>query len=231
MGLDVDRGELLRRDLLAEGVSPLVETRTHDEAAAVRRVRDQVDDRLVGAERSAAPVDRDEREEAVLDLVPLTRAGREMADVDHETESVGELLQLVLPDARAVAVAAARVSGDEELARLRVAERTNLLPPRLDRGDGELRRVVVDAHADEAIVRADVVHAVRNRLADRLVWEVVDVDQLGLPLGLSLAATVLEVAHELLLLGVDGDHWDTAFEATLGGRVDVLELCVSIGTF
>lgn len=46
---DVDRLELLRRDLLAGGVAALVESSTNDEAAAAGGARDQVDDRLVGA--------------------------------------------------------------------------------------------------------------------------------------------------------------------------------------
>ena len=164
-----------------------IEPRAHDEAASVHRVADEVDDRLVGPQRPAAPVDRDEREQTVLDLVPLARAGREVADPDCDAELVGEALQLVLPDARAIAVAAARVGGDEDLARLGVALRPDLLPPRLDRGDREHRRVVVDADADEAVVGGDVVDAVRDRLADRVAGEVVDVDELGLALRLPLA--------------------------------------------
>ena len=46
------------------------------EATAVGGVPDEVDDRFVGAERATSPVDRDEREQAMLDLVPLARAGR-----------------------------------------------------------------------------------------------------------------------------------------------------------
>ena len=100
VGLDVDRLELLRRDLLAGGVAALVEASADNETTAIRRVRDQVDDRLVASQRAAAPVDRDEREQAVLDLVPLARAGREVADANGDSELVGEALELVLPNAR-----------------------------------------------------------------------------------------------------------------------------------
>jgi hypothetical protein len=44
--------------------------------------RDQVDDHLVAGQRPAAPVLADVREQAVLDLVPLARAGREVTDLD-----------------------------------------------------------------------------------------------------------------------------------------------------
>jgi hypothetical protein len=87
---------------------------------------------------------------------------------------------------------------------------------------------VVRADADEAVVGADVVDAVGDRLADRIAGEVVDVDQLGLALRLPLPSCVLEVAHELLLLGVHREHRHAAFEAVLGLRVDVLELRVAI---
>jgi len=52
-----------------------------------------------------------------------------------------------------------------------------LLPPGLDRGDGELGGVGGDADADPALVAADLVDAVRDRLAQLLVDEVVRVDE------------------------------------------------------
>src|SRR5215510_9485677 len=69
--LDVQLAELLSRDRLADRVTPPIEPRANDQAAAVRRVRDQIDDGLVGAQRTAAPVDGDKREQPVLNLVPL----------------------------------------------------------------------------------------------------------------------------------------------------------------
>jgi len=164
----------------------------------------------------------------VLDFVPLARPRREVADMDRHAELVGDSLELVLPHVRPIAVAAARIGGDEDLSRLGVALRTDLGPPRLDRGDGEDRRVVVDTDADEAVVGGEVIHTVRDRLADRVGREVVDVDQLGLALRMPLAPRVLEVADQLLLLGVDGDDRHTALDAALGLGVDVLELRVAI---
>ena len=54
----------------------------------------------------------------------------------RHVELVGEPLQLGLPHARAVTVAA-RVGGDEDLAGVGVAPLADVLPPGLDRGDGE----------------------------------------------------------------------------------------------
>jgi hypothetical protein len=73
---DLQGLEFLRGDLLAGRIATTIEPCAYDETDAVGRVADQVDDRLVGPQWSATPVDRDEREQAVLDLVPLAVPGR-----------------------------------------------------------------------------------------------------------------------------------------------------------
>src|SRR6266536_4218223 len=107
--------------------------------------------------------------------------------------------------------------------------RAHPLPPSLDRCHGEHRRVVVGADVDEAVVRRDIVDAVRDRLADGVVGKVVDVDQLGLALRLPVPPGILEVADQLLLLGIDGDERHATVEAVLRLLVDVLELRIAIG--
>jgi hypothetical protein len=59
-----------------------------------------------------------------------------------------------------VAVAAARIGGDEQLVGLGVALGADVLPPHLDRRDREHRRVVIDADTDKPVVGRDVVHAI-----------------------------------------------------------------------
>jgi hypothetical protein len=71
-----------------------------------RRVADQIHHGLVGAQRSASPIHRDKREEAMFDLVPLAGARRKVADVDRDFELIGKPLELRFPHARPVAVAA-----------------------------------------------------------------------------------------------------------------------------
>src|SRR5450432_688024 len=229
VSLDLQSAELLGRDLLAGRITTTIESRADDEATAVGRVAVEVDDRFVRAQRTAAPVDRNEGEHPVLDLVPLAGAGREVTDVDREGEFVGEPLKFGLPHTRSVAVATTSISGDEDLACIGVTFLADLLPPRVDRGDGEYRRVVIDAHADEAVVGGEIVHAVRDRFADGVAGKVVDIYQFRLALRLPLAAPVLEVADQLLLLRVDGDDRHAALDAVLGLGVDVLELRVAIG--
>src|ERR1700734_1851505 len=113
--LDAQRAHLLGGDLDAGGVAAAVELGADDESPSMRRLADEVDDRLVGAQRPAAPVDGDEREEPMLDLVPLARAGREVAHPDREAQLVGEALKLQLPASRPSAVAPASIGGDEDL--------------------------------------------------------------------------------------------------------------------
>jgi len=101
--------------------------------------------------------------------------------------------------------------------------------PATDGVDREFGRVVVDADADQASIGGDVVDPVGHDLAKLLVGEVVDVDRLRAALRPVIAARVLEIADQFLLLGIDGDH------RLIGGLeghrlcVDVLELAVAVG--
>ena len=79
------------------GVFACVELGVDVESGAAAGRGDEVDDDLQREERFGAPVAADEAEEAVLDLVPLARPGREVADADPESGLVGQLLQLGLP--------------------------------------------------------------------------------------------------------------------------------------
>jgi hypothetical protein len=66
----------------------------------------------------AGPVRADRAERAVLDRVPLRAAGRVVADRDGQAVLVAELLlELLFPDPRAGAVAAAAVREDQHLTR------------------------------------------------------------------------------------------------------------------
>ena len=76
--------------------------------------RDQLDDHAIADERLGAPVLADEGEEAVLDLVPLAGAGRQVADHDVEAEFVGQLLEFAFPQPHPRAVAAPAIGGDQQ---------------------------------------------------------------------------------------------------------------------
>jgi len=81
-----------------------------------RRITDQVHDDGSRAERLTSPVLGDVAEHPVLDLVPLARAGREMADRDPQPQVVGQTLQRHFPQPRAISVTATGIGSDQESA-------------------------------------------------------------------------------------------------------------------
>ena len=94
--LDGDGAHLGVADLDAGRISVGVDLALHLQPGVGGRGGDELDDGLIADERPAAPVLGDEREEAMLDLVPFAGAGRQMADGDGDIEFVGQGLQLAL---------------------------------------------------------------------------------------------------------------------------------------
>jgi len=70
-----------------------------------------MDDRAIAAQRLAAPVDSDERKQAMLDLVPLAGAGRQVANRCGKLELVGQFLKLDFPKTHTISVAATTIGG------------------------------------------------------------------------------------------------------------------------
>src|ERR1700758_3938681 len=134
---DVDGGDLVFGDLDLCGVDGRVQAGVDLQAGGGGG--DQVEDHLVAAQRPAAPVDADEREQPVLDLVPLRRSRRKMAELEFQASVVREALQLDLPQMHARAVPAAAVGGDRQPRGVREARFAEVLPPRADARDRELR--------------------------------------------------------------------------------------------
>src|SRR6266481_9554909 len=95
--LDVDGGHLGIRYDNAAGILAGVEFAAYREAGFGGGGRDQLDDHAMADEWLGAPVLADEGQEAVLALVPLAGAGRQVADRDVEAEFVGQLLQFAFP--------------------------------------------------------------------------------------------------------------------------------------
>ena len=103
--------------LRSETLTPLgylffVELSAHLEAGFGCRRGDQLNDRAIAAQRFASPVDRDEREETVLDLVPFAGAGWQVTHRDGKFEFVRQLLKLDFPETYTIPVAAAAIGGD-----------------------------------------------------------------------------------------------------------------------
>src|ERR1700738_2756203 len=94
---EVDGGHVCVRYENAFGVLAGVAFTAHREAGFGGSGRDQLDDHAMADEWLGAPVLADEGEEAVLDLVPLAGAGRQVADRNAEVELVGQRLQFAFP--------------------------------------------------------------------------------------------------------------------------------------
>jgi len=129
---------------------------------------------------------------------------------------------------RAVAVGAACVGGDEQACRLWVGGPALAGPPAADRFHCERGGVVIGAHVDPAGVRREIVDPVRDGLAQLGVGEVMDVHRHGITRRPPLAAVVLELADEFLLLGVHADHRLAGVPVITSLLVETVELGIPV---
>src|SRR4051794_33465421 len=111
---DVDVVHLVVGDFDARGIALVIDLASYLQAGVGGCGADQLYDGLMADERLAAPILRDEREQAVLDLVPLAGAGRQMTDRDGDAELIRQVLQLALPQPNTDAVAATAIGRDQE---------------------------------------------------------------------------------------------------------------------
>jgi len=128
-----------------------------------------------------------------------------------------------------VAVAPPAVGGDQQLPGSGKSATAHLLPPSADAVDGELGGVVVDPHAHPALIVENIVDTVGNCFPQCLIQEVMNTNFLGFATGTPLASGVLEIAYQLLLLGVYRDCRLTTIVERSHRSVDVLELGVAVG--
>jgi hypothetical protein len=94
---DVEAGDLVVGHLGALLVEVIVQPTLDGEPGLRGRAGDQLDDDLMCQQRLAAPVLGNEREQSMLDAVPLAGAGRQVGDSDRQPGLVGECLQFGLP--------------------------------------------------------------------------------------------------------------------------------------
>src|SRR3984893_16226850 len=195
---EVDGGHVCIRYDNAARVLAGVEFTAHSEAGFGGSGRNQLDDHPIADERLGAPVLADKGKEAVLDLVPLAGAGRQVADHDVEAEFVSQLLQLAFPQTHPRAVAAPAIGGDQQSGRLWSARPTDGAPPLADAIDGERGRVVINADTHPTGIGGEVVDPVGHRAAELLDQEVMHTDFLRVALGAIFAPVVAEIADQLV---------------------------------
>ena len=87
---------------------------------------------------------------------------------------------------------------------------------------------MVRADADPSDIGMDIVDPIRDGAAQLGIDEIVNIDELGLALGVPFAAVVLEIPHEFLALSVDRDDRLISAEEVDGLVVDVTKLCVAV---
>jgi hypothetical protein len=225
---DGEARELFIGDLRALGVALPVDLATNPKPGLRPRRGDRVDDDRKTRKRSASPVLADEREEPVLDLVPLAGPWRKVADGDGQPGFVRQPRELPFPQTAPRRIAPAGVRRDQQGTCAGIRSPAHGSPPPADAVDGERRRIVVDADAHPACISGQVIDAIRDRLALRLDQEVMDPNPAGLALREPLPPGVLEVSDQLLFLCVDRDDRLSRSLLSPDLRVDVLELGVAI---
>src|SRR5215467_5403684 len=97
MAGQIDGVDLRIGNLNPFGISVFVELGTDREAGIRRRRGNELDYRAKAAQRLAAPVDRDEREQTVLNFVPFAGARRQVTDRDGQLEFISQVLKLDFP--------------------------------------------------------------------------------------------------------------------------------------
>jgi len=150
----------------------------------------------------AAPVLGDEAEQAVLDLVPLAGAVREVADGDRHPDFIGELLQFHLPEPHSGTVAATSIGNDEQSIGLGIDGLPHRLPPTPDACRGKSCGVVIHAHADPTCVVGQIVNAIGIGSTQFRDEKVMHSHWFRIPFRTQFPPAVLEVAYKLLLFRV-----------------------------
>lgn len=191
-----------------------------------RRPTDERKHRIQTGQWLAGPVDGDRAEYTVLDRIPLRGSGGIVANGDFQPGLIGELLEGAFPQAWTTTIAAAGVGFDQETLAFWKTVSSRRLPPRADGGHREFASITRCADRDSRRVVRQVVHAIRHRLADRVVREVVSVHFVrGSAIG---AAHVLELADEFLFLRIHAENRIARRKKCLTLFSQILELLIAI---
>jgi hypothetical protein len=164
----------------------------------------------------------------VLDLVPLGRAGREVAHGDRQSGLLRQFGQPGFPAPVLPAVGAPGVAGDQQPGRAGVGVLAGQPPPAADRLHRQRRGVMAGAHVHEPGIGAHVVNPVRDRGPGPGLSEGVVADPHRAALGPPLPPGLGVLPGLLLLLGVHADHRLPRGQVLFGLRGDIPELGVAV---
>lgn len=87
---------------------------------------------------------------------------------------------------------------------------------------------MIDTNTNPSLVVGHVVNTVRNRLAQVLVFEIVDPNLLGITLRPPFIARILEISHQFLLFRIHRHHWLAPLLHPPHLLADVFELGITI---
>jgi len=188
---------------------------------------DKPEDFLIAVQGLSRPILGDFGKEAMLDGIPLGRAGGIVRHRDGEAERVHELgLEFGLPGPTPTAIAAAGIAEEQQAASPSVPAAAVGVPPAGNGASGEGRRIVRDAHGHAAAIGEQIVNAVRNGHADRIRAKVVVVDQAGR--AIPACAWVLERADEFALFGIHAENGPSLPLEAIAQLANVEKLLVAI---
>lgn len=133
------------------------------------------------------------------------------------------------PGPGAVAVGAACIGGDQQPGSPRIGGPALVVPPAADRLHRERGGVVVGADVDPAGVGRQIVDAVRDGLAQLRICEVMHAHRHRITRRPPGTARIVEVADQLLLLGVHADHRLAGVPVIACLLVEIPELGIPVG--
>ena len=180
-------------------------------------------------QRLPSPVLGDEREEPVLNLVPLAGARRQMAYLNRKAQFLGQLLQFHLPQPHPAAVAASAVRENLQTPGSGIMRLAHQPPPAADGFHGKCRRVMIYPDTHPTHIPGQIKHPVRIGPAQFRDDEVMHPHLLRLPLRTIFPACILEIPHQFLLFGVHGDDRVAKCQFLLGAPIDEKKLRIAVG--
>ena len=145
-----------------------------------------------------------------------------------QTCVIGKFLQFPFPQTHAHAIASSAVSGDEQRICARVDPPSHVPPPPAYGIDCECRSVVINTNAHPTLVRADIVHAIRDGLTLFAVKKIMNAYLFRIAFRAPFPPAVLEIAYPFLLLGVHRNRRRMTLQLPPHPSVDVLELRVPV---
>ena len=157
---DVDVRHFFLRHLSPWRVTTPVQATGDRQALGGGRAGNQSDHGLVIPQGFPSPVGGNEREQAVLHLVPLAGSRWEMAHRNRKPRLIGQALEFQFPKAQPIAVAAAAIGRDEQVGRLGIEPLSLVTPPPPDGRHRKSGRVMVGAHIDKPRILSQIVNAI-----------------------------------------------------------------------